>query len=226
MTSLPRDVPTYDSAHGRAQWATRLLWATVVMSVVAVLSGALELQLLSRAAEGGMTDADATANDARQRLIGLLQILLLIATAIAFLRWQHRAHRNLQAFQAAKLQFTPGWAVGYWFIPIINLFRPYQTINELWRASAPEIEPGNRTAWQAVPAPAIVGVWWACFLITSFLGRLSFRLSTGANTLPEVTTASWVTLASDAMDVLAALCAILVVRGIDQRQEAKAARRA
>lgn len=228
MTDLPlaAGVPAYESAHGRAQWAMRLLGAVIALGVLALLSGSLELGFLARAATEGLSPEDAAANDTRQGLVGILQLITLVATAIVFLRWQHRAHKNLRAFQAGSLEFTPGWAVGYWFVPIMNLFRPYQAINELWKASAPDIEPGNRTAWRSLAPPSITGLWWALFLASGFLGRASFRLSTHATTLPELTTASWVTFASDAVDIVAAVCAILVVREIDRRQEAKAARRA
>jgi len=32
-------------------------------------------------------------------------------------------------------RFTPGWAVGYWFVPFVNLVRPYQIVADLWLRS-------------------------------------------------------------------------------------------
>ena len=62
-------------------------------------------------------------------------ILMAIITGIIYLMWLHRAYQNLPALGVTKLDATPGWAVGYYFIPILNLFRPYQTMVEILRES-------------------------------------------------------------------------------------------
>ena len=36
--------------------------------------------------------------------------------------------------------FTPGWSVGWFFVPIMNPWKPFQAMREIWQASA---EPGN-----------------------------------------------------------------------------------
>jgi hypothetical protein len=77
---------------------------------------------------------------------------------MAFLMWIHRSHRNLSAFGAQGLTFTPGWAVGWWFIPIFNLFRPFQIVREIWQASDPGMPAG--AAWRRAPSSPLIGWWW------------------------------------------------------------------
>ena len=62
-------------------------------------------------------------------LTGLL-FLLWVATAVFFLMWMFRASKNLQSLQSYSQRFSAGWAVGWWFIPIMSFFRPYQVMAE------------------------------------------------------------------------------------------------
>jgi hypothetical protein len=134
--------------------------------------------------------------------------------------WLHRSYRNLQALHAHELRFSPGWAVGYFFIPILNLFRPYQVLKETWKASDPTTL--HATAWKGSRAFPVLGWWWAFWLITNWLGVISFRVSLFAgDDLSALYLASVVTAFADGTEVIAAVLAILVVRGIDRRQEEK-----
>jgi hypothetical protein len=217
----PVELSRYQSAHPRARWVVALLAATIVIDVVAVGSGLAEVGLVSRAMNGAfITEAEATANDARQGLIGIVQMLLFVGTVVAFLVWLHRSHRNLQALHARYLRFSPGWAVGYFFIPILNLFRPYQAVKETWKASDPTaLQP---TAWQGSRGSSVLRWWWAFWLIMNWLGMAAFRLSLAAgDDLSVLRGASVVTVLADFFEIVAAAFAILVVRGIDRRQEEK-----
>jgi hypothetical protein len=69
------------------------------------------------------------------RLIGLLQMLIYLATGVMFIIWFRRAYRNLEALGKEGLRFEAGWTVGEWLLPILNLVRPKQIMNDLWRAT-------------------------------------------------------------------------------------------
>lgn len=209
------------SAHTRARWVVGLLGVTMLLDMIAVASGLAEYELLGRAMSGGVvTEAEAVANDARQALIGLVQVLLYIATVVLYCLWLYRAYQNLPALGARALRFSPGWAVGYFFIPILNRFCPYQAVKETWKASDPAVL--DAAAWKQAGGSAVFSWWWAFWLITGWLGMLSFRLvlSAGEN-LERLRAATAVTLFADGTEVLAALFALLVVRSIDRRQEEK-----
>jgi uncharacterized protein DUF4328 len=76
------------------------------------LSGIVQIELLSRAASGGISEAETAANDSRQQLIGVLQFVLNLGTLVAFLMWFHRVHKNLPGLGGRELKYTPGWSVG------------------------------------------------------------------------------------------------------------------
>jgi len=87
---------------------------------------------------------------------------LLLACFISFLVWLYRAQSNLQAFGAPS-RWTPGWAVAWWFVPLINLVRPFQVLSDLQGASRPLQTDGTPSgAW-------LIRLWWVCWLVTCLL---------------------------------------------------------
>lgn len=58
--------------------------------------------------------------------VGSLDSFIGIAIMVVFLCWVYRANYNCRQWGAAGMRFTPGWSVGWFFVPIMNLFRPLQ----------------------------------------------------------------------------------------------------
>ena len=86
------------------------------------------------------------------------------------LRWLYLANANARALGATDLMGWPGLAVGWFFIPLANLFMPYMTLRDMWRASA------NPRDWQAASAPAVILIWWVCWLAAGIAATIAFRL--------------------------------------------------
>src|SRR5260370_20338084 len=95
--------------------------------------GATILMAADVVLEIGLLDIPASAE--AQGCIALLFLLALIASATLWLCWLHRAYSNLKLLGTRETRFTTGWAVGYWFLPVFNLFRPYQIVSDLWMRS-------------------------------------------------------------------------------------------
>lgn len=228
MENNQRPFPPYESAHFRARMTIIFLALNIVLDLIALVSGFMEIGLLSGIQEGRtITDAEAEANDIRQAIVGGLQLLTFVFTVIFFLMWIHRAHRNLPALGARDLKFTPNWAAGWFFVPFMNLFRPVQVVTEIWKASSPDRNAfegtSDGTAWKSAPTSPVVGLWWAAWIIAGIVGQIAARLSLSAETLETLLASSWAILFSDAIDMVAAVLAIMVVSNIDKMQEAKAA---
>lgn len=201
------------------KWLKALLYISLIIGTVAVWSDYLEYQFLTnvqndtyQSDKHAKTDADA--NDTRQALIGLFQSLLFIVSGILFLVWVYRANRNVHALGALELQFTPGWAVGWFFVPIANIWKPHQVMKEICKASK------NPPLWAAQKSDSIVDLWWALVLLSAFLSNLSFRLSMEAEQIDHFLNASRVTLFSDIIDLPHTVVTILLVGKILHLQTA------
>lgn len=122
------------------RWLRYFLYASIAIDAIAVFSGVMQYQLLSDFKLGiysseALATAAAESNDQRQKVIGLFQAGVAITTIILFAMWIYRANFNARSLGAQKMKFTPGWSVGYYFIPFLNLWRPYQAMKEIWKAS-------------------------------------------------------------------------------------------
>lgn len=216
MTTAPLALPAereYRPLAGRAVWARRVLMVVVAVDVIAVAAGISEVRLYQQAADGNATQADLLADESREAIIGFAQFGLLIVSAVFFLRWFHCAYVNLRALGAAT-QHGTGWAIGFWFIPILNLFRPKQMADEIWNGSGDDGEP----------APGVVTWWWVAFILSGIVGQMAFRVNWNAETVSDFRSASWLYLAADVFSAAAGALALTVIARMTARQEAASRR--
>jgi hypothetical protein len=208
----------YVSGHVRATWTVGLLATNAVLALAAIAVWGRRIgELQTR--RGDFADfhrgSGASAAAGTQGFL----ILGIVGCAIAWLMWQHRSHRNLRALGAQGLKYTPGWAVGWWFVPFANLVMPFHTVRELWKASDPK---SGSVEWKNRPTPPLLGFWWAAFLAWDVLLNVANVLAADrfSAAAPLITQAE-VLIAGDVALALAAVFAIAIVRRIDRDQEAK-----
>ncbi|HEX6843958.1 MAG TPA: DUF4328 domain-containing protein [Actinomycetota bacterium] len=156
--------------------------------------------------------------------------LLAQSAGIVWLVWQHRATTNLWERRYPGLRVSPGWAVGWWFVPIANLWMPFVAMRELDRRSTTDGVPR--------PAGGVLGWWWAAWLCRGIVPTIGISVSLAGRlwdwirAIPEdatsvdVTTianavAPWLLVAA-AFEAVAAALAIAVVARIDAAQRALA----
>lgn len=97
----------------------------------------------------------------------------VVVAGIAFLVWRHRIQVNLcGAMPVSRPEYTPGWAVGWWFVPLANLVKPKQAMDEAWLASDPLL-PAGATGWRGRRVNPILGWWWAAWIL-SWLAPMVF----------------------------------------------------
>ncbi len=186
-----------------------MLWAYLAVAGLAALISCISLAT----GEASKAETEALSHfDMGYLLIGLLQLLITLITGIAFLKWIHRANRNARGLGAHDMTFTPGWSVGWYFVPIANLWKPYQAMKEIWQASA------NPTSRSSQNPPAFLSTWWTLWVVSNFLSKMSFRSSMRANTGSELIASEVITLISDLIDIPLCLVAIRLVREIIRLQ--------
>ena len=127
----------YVSAHNRARLITILLIVGAVISVLTIPSHVLDLSVLPLGEDQEISDNPAGFLAlALTGVLGLATIAVYIATVVVFLMWLYRVSNNVGAF-GKRTQNSSGWAVGSFFVPIINLFVPYQSVKDIWNKSEP-----------------------------------------------------------------------------------------
>lgn len=213
----PPGGPPFRSGAGRARLTSVMLALCAVVNVGLIGSTALELNLLLNSEWGSIDPDAAAANDLRQGAVAIVLILVMIFTIISFSFWKYRAYENLPALGAREVRYSPGWAVGFYFIPILNLFRPCQAMFDIWRGSDPaQVPPAGRPA-----SASLVGWWWGLWIVAGMVDRAESRVSLRADSMEEVLTGSWLALAGGILSVPLALCALWLVRTIDRQQTAR-----
>lgn len=221
---LPMDalnLPTQLPGRTRALIAMLCLALSLAASVLSLIVGIFHAGEISRGADGVLTASEDSFSTITLLYVGAnsLQVLLLIATAIAFLMWLYRAYRNLESLRVGKVEFTAGWAVGWFFIPFANLIMPYRAVKELWLKSDPDLRANN--FFPTTSSAPVIGWWWGFWIVAGITGNLSGRIYAGADTASQLAAGTWVGVASNLLEIVAAVFAIMVVKGIDARQQSQ-----
>jgi hypothetical protein len=206
----------YKSARGLALILTILFCVYILITVIAV---ALDLVLIDLLSGGYVNSGDMQLNDNVQLAVRPIQAVAFIVTAVFFLVWIHRVHRNLPWLGTRGLKYSPAWAIGGFFIPFVNLVLPFLVVREIWKASDPQRTDGH--SWKDTSLSLVVPSWWILFCVAE-IGPLVVNIALGGgNEVAARQNLNWVLVVSDVLDLPATILAILVVRGIVSRQDKK-----
>lgn len=199
------------------------LAASILCDLFAMWVDVREIQLMNRVLDGDLPELrELDASDDRQTAAAAVLFVTFVATMILFLVWFSRAYKNVAALGATEMRFTHGWATGAWFVPILNLWRPKQIANDIWRASDPDapIEHGN--SWLARPVPLLLKAWWVMWIASVYAWNVSTRLFFSGEEADDLRNADYADLVALALDMIAAALAIAVVVTMTARQSARA----
>lgn len=222
-TQQAYEIEPYRSPVPLSRTLLLLLSIAFVVDVIAVAAGVSERSLLGRAQRGGIvTPAQAEANDTRVMVIGFTQAALFLVTMPIWLLWFRRTYRNLPALGARNLRFKPGWAVGAWFVPFLNLVRPVRMTTDIWQASTPAMDVAPGTPWGSQSSSPLIGFWWAAWLIANYASNIAIRLSFGGDDLDSLAASSLAWIVADSVSATLDVLAIVLVCRITSRQEQRA----
>mgnify|MGYP001014326739 CR=1 FL=1 len=141
----------------------------VISGWVAVLS-VRGLLIVQRIQYGDYDAADEASGLMREIIVmPVLYAIAYIAAGALFITWLSWLRRS-DRVAAEAMRYGPGWAIGGWLIPIVNFFRPYQVLTDLWRGLARPWVPHQ--APHQPPTPTLLRVWWGAFLGASQGGIL------------------------------------------------------
>ncbi|MDG1357220.1 MAG: DUF4328 domain-containing protein [Akkermansiaceae bacterium] len=152
----------------------------VILSTGLILSAMLILfSLLARQ----LTPAIILAEPQHQitlllRAIYVTGLIVNFACLPFYCLWINRSCKNAWLLNPPKMRVTPGGAVGYYFIPIVALWKPYANMIEIRNASF-----GMRSN-----LTSIIPAWWLSWLALLMLNTAQLAGGYAAN--PEISAIS------------------------------------
>jgi len=196
------------------KWTLIFIYIQIAVTAAGIFSTISELNLLQEIAQGQtFPNHVLEGNDNRQQVIARAELLVLFVTAIFILKWIYRANNNARALGAQGMEFTPGWSIGYYFIPIMNLWKPYSAMKEIWRAST------QRADFKKLSVPFVFHLWWFFWIVAIIVDRLSFRLHMDAETLEELLQSDVIAIISGVLTIILSVIVINMFKLIYAVQE-------
>lgn len=212
--AIPQD-RYYDLAP-TAVWLKRLLYLSLAMTAVSAVSTLMELRLLDAAERGAfpsdeaLTEA-AETSDRWSGIIGIISLIVFIATSVQALTWIYRSAHNARV-RATYMEYTPASCVWWYFVPIATLWKPFGAMREIWRQFATQAGRPEDTG------RALLGAWWTFWIISGLLNQVSLRLAFRAEDLASLRAADKFALFVVPFDVISTIVFIGVVMGLTALQ--------
>ncbi|MFE7837192.1 DUF4328 domain-containing protein [Streptomyces sp. NPDC057474] len=199
---------------GRAVVA--LLGVVIAVDLLSMWADTALLDVRGRMADGewgAAVERDSDWADLLVELAGGLQMLTFFATIAVFLVWFHRVRINAEVFDPSGHGLRRGWAIGGWFVPPVLLWFPRRIAIDCWDASSPREKPRSHV---------LVNAWWTLWLISLLVREVADRAHYGAESAAEYRSAAKQMLFADAVEIVAAVSAVLFVLALTRMQHDKA----
>ncbi|MGC5361318.1 DUF4328 domain-containing protein [Streptomyces sp. DT24] len=199
-----------------------LLGAVIVADLLSVAAGFNIRQVLNDVLDHGYTTGDesrAARADDFYAATGVFQLLALFATAVLFLIWFRRTRLNAEVFDPSVQPMRPGWAIGGWFVPVAGLWLPRRIAGGIWTVSDRANVDGSGRAASTAP----MNLWWGAWICALLFSQYASRRYDRAEGADELVRAAGQLMISDALDIVAAVLAIVFVRKLTRMQTERAA---
>lgn len=198
----------------RAKNVIIVFYALMICNLLSIISGYLQYDFLVVNGED-FTEEMAEENNIRQGLFALFSLIIFIICAIFFILWFRRAYHNLHKAGVKDLQFSEGWAARSWFVPFMNLVRPYRIMEEIWDETQ-RVATGNYKTKDG----SFIGIWWASWIIYNIFSQVSFRFSRMATHINDMMTATLIEIAADCIGIISLLFAVSLVKQVSKFEKA------
>lgn len=149
-----------------------------------------------------------------QNIIHVGVLLSTITCCIIFLLWFKREYHNLHAINP-KLKYKEAWAIWSWFIPIINLWRPYQIMKEIYiHATTTEKKEIHPEEEEIITTP-VIDLWWLLWLASNVLSQVNNRLP--ETTIDQLKSAHILSILTFGILIIDAMLLIKIINKINSK---------
>lgn len=194
---------------------------------IATVVGTLDTWLLARSTDALLVGPASSTLLRVRDAMELTAAGLVLVGGVVLVAWMRRAYANLPALAVGDLRFAPGWVVWGWLVPGLNLVRPKQLMDDVWRASDPREQPFSGR-WRDAAGSTWCQIWWWGLLLGAALGLAGHDLiaSNAARSVSDPADLQVGLLVSGLAAFLlaaAAMALLVVVQQIADRQDERAA---
>jgi len=183
-----------------------LILLSALLDGVAVVKNYQQYELLMSAKNGVDVNMDEAGSIlVHQLMIKMAQLGFRVIVGIQFLMWVYRMSRNAHCVKTGKPTSSPGWAVGCYFIPVLNMWKPYLIMKEIYEAFR-----------QRPSDSKVLPLWWTAWVLSSAVGCFFSRYMLHAETLDELLVASRWAIALDASLIVLNVAAALMVYVVNE----------
>lgn len=204
------DIPKVLS--GRFNWVKWFFYATALGNLLMLIGSGLLFGL-----DFSTYDAEFDLSSADWFLIsgGLIYTIAFIGSVILFSMFSFRAMKNLNIWGSRSAEMAPGWAVGWYFIPIANFWKPFQAMSQIWEGTK-EVSPSESFEYPQI------GAWWLFWVLTNISANVSLRISmNGDFSESTVKFGAIADIVSAVTGILAIFIIIPILKKIVDMQDAK-----
>jgi hypothetical protein len=210
--------PLFFSTQRQARLVGAVFVLAAAMCWVAAGYDLAELRALASAGES-IEPGGAVARARVGLWIAIAQGACAVLVAVAFVPWLHQVRENLRALGTRRLRFGLEWTYLGFAVPVVHLYRPYQVVSEIWRASDPACT--SPVDWQRLPASRLVLAWWVLLVSWVSLEGFSAALLEFTSGLAPTLLAHALGLTADVSGAGSASLAYFLVIRISAAQDAK-----
>lgn len=150
--------------------------------------------------DAALTQSDTITAAASFSLLAVLIIVYCINGRFLFL-----ASRNAAAIKPDSAAITPGWAVGWYAVPIANLWMPFTAMKQTW----------TRTVSKDGDVPGWLMIWWLSWAAVNVLDRGLSQMSDPV-TLPDFISFNRIVIVSGFLWLIPSYFFLRIIRALTQ----------
>lgn len=144
------------------RWSIPLTWTLIGLNLAFVSEYLFYQQIYGEPKPFVLLGEQAPVPSTLRLVIGGLALALSLAAYVLNGMWIYRASANARSIQPYPSRISPGWSVGWYFIPVANLWKPFAAMRQIWDTF--------------LPRSGLLGWWWALWLVSGVLSMASGAL--------------------------------------------------
>ncbi len=209
------DTPVYRSTRPLANVVMGLMALAAAFSLGELILSVMNVATYNAFLAGTADYTALTRSDEINVMFGGASLYIGLPTLMIGARWIYRSAANAKALDPMLATFTPGWAVGWYFVPFANLVRPLESMKQMFFIAESVVDPTAEDARQP-----ILSWWWGLYIFSGVATYAVTQLFVASEDLPAMITANQAMVFSSVLSAASAGLFAVVVHRLSRKQDA------